>query len=514
MFTLRIHSADPAHPVFERPSRSGAAASNASAAAAAAETLNPTIEERRGVVHLFRRISPNPCTAQLSTLLFVVAVPSQLSSDNFLRFCGSYIDHISEIVLIRNDAIEDQYSVLIRVADQKWASSFHRNFNGRPFSSTEAEVCHILFAESVEYTELLEHAATPPLGFTELPTCPVCLERLDQDTSGILATHCDHSFHCPCNSKWTDSSCLVCRLCQQQAERPTCVLCGASENLWICVICGFIGCGRYKERHAIQHWKDTQHCYSLDVKTQQVWDYVGDTYVHRLNQSKADGKLVDLNSSCGSLSDDCESCALGSESGISIAVLDSKVEAVGHSSIKLALLHLIARSFLLWMNTTDYLRASLRIRDKYPDNSYATINCQYYEKLILEAKCKREKAISEALEKACKLQDIQLKIEKCAEEKKVIANINENLVKNQEVFMTRLKEIEKRQSASIKDKDEKILDLEEQIRDIRVYVEAQRTVDNTIDADSVKGGTLLPVPSHQSSSPNSKRHSKNNNKRN
>ncbi|KAK9100707.1 hypothetical protein Scep_024137 [Stephania cephalantha] len=480
MFTLRIHSADPAHPVFERPSRGGAAASNASAAAAAAETLNPTIEERRGVVHLFRRISPNPCTAQLSTLLFVVAVPSQLSSDNFLRFCGSYIDHISEIVLIRNDAIEDQYSVLIRVADQKWASSFHRNFNGRPFSSTEAEVCHILFAESVEYTELLEHAATPPLGFTELPTCPVCLERLDQDTSGILATHCDHSFHCPCNSKWTDSSCLVCRLCQQQAERPTCFLCGASENLWICVICGFIGCGRYKERHAIQHWKDTQHCYSLDVKTQQVWDYVGDTYVHRLNQSKADGKLVDLNSSCGSLSDDCESCALGSESGISIAVLDSKI-----------------------VDEYNRLLASQLENQR-----------QYYEKLILEAKCKREKAISEALEKACKLQDIQLKIEKCVEEKKVIANINENLVRNQEVFMKRLKEIEKRQSASIKDKDEKILDLEEQIRDIRVYVEAQRTVDNTTDADSVKGGTLLPVPSHQSSSPNSKRRSKNNNKRN
>lgn len=36
-----------------------------------------------------------------------------------------------------------------------------------------------------------------------------CLERLDQDTSGILTTLCDHSFQCSCISKWTDSSCPV-----------------------------------------------------------------------------------------------------------------------------------------------------------------------------------------------------------------------------------------------------------------------------------------------------------------
>lgn len=34
-------------------------------------------------------------------------------------------------------------------------------------------------------------------------------ERLDQDTSGILTTICNHSFHCSCISKWADSSCPV-----------------------------------------------------------------------------------------------------------------------------------------------------------------------------------------------------------------------------------------------------------------------------------------------------------------
>jgi len=109
-------------------------------------------------------------------------------------------------------------------------------------------------------------------------------ERLDQQISGILTTVCNHSFHSACISKWTDSSCpvssraahitrvlvegniwpescflttifrslgwyvtvfvQVCRYCQQQSENSTCFICGTSENLWICVICGFVGCGR------------------------------------------------------------------------------------------------------------------------------------------------------------------------------------------------------------------------------------------------------------------------------
>lgn len=34
-------------------------------------------------------------------------------------------------------------------------------------------------------------------------------ERLDQDTSGIVTTGCDHSFQCSCISKWANSSCPV-----------------------------------------------------------------------------------------------------------------------------------------------------------------------------------------------------------------------------------------------------------------------------------------------------------------
>ncbi|RFN44300.1 ring-10 protein [Fusarium flagelliforme] len=54
------------------------------------------------------------------------------------------------------------------------------------------------------------------------------------------------------------------------------------------------GCGRYKGGHAKDHWKETAHCFALELETQHVWDYAGDMWVHRLIRDKGDGKVVEL----------------------------------------------------------------------------------------------------------------------------------------------------------------------------------------------------------------------------
>lgn len=68
--------------------------------------------------------------------------------------------------------------------------------------------------------------------------------------------------------------------------------CEGIEALWICLICGHVGCGRYQGGHAASHYKATNHTYALQLGTNRVWDYAGDNFVHRLLQSKGDGKLV------------------------------------------------------------------------------------------------------------------------------------------------------------------------------------------------------------------------------
>jgi BRCA1-associated protein len=122
------------------------------------------------------------------------------------------------------------------------------------------------------------------------------IDRLDAETSGVITTMCNHTFHCDCLAKWSDGTCPVCRYSQGQQE-SVCTTCGSKENLWVCLICGHVGCGRYSGGHANAHYKATNHTYALELESQRVWDYTGDGYVHRLIANKQDGKLIELDKS-------------------------------------------------------------------------------------------------------------------------------------------------------------------------------------------------------------------------
>lgn len=375
--------------------------------------------------------------------------------------------------------------MLIWLKNQSTCDGFYNSYNGKRYRNAEVEICHIYFIQSVEYSESAERAIDPPRGFTELPTCPVCLERLDQDTSGIQKTLCDHSFQCSCVSKWTYLSCQVCRLCQQQDEKPTCSVCGTLKNLWVCLICGFVGCGRYEKGHAINHWKDTQHHYSLELERQQIWDYVGDKYVHRLNP-KADGKSVITHSHCSSLDGEL-TYGYNEDPELGGALLSSKFEAITDEYN-----HLLA--------------------------SQLEIQRQHFESLLAEIRSGKESSISKAVEKAIftRTNDLQSKADQYVEETKALVKTNEDLTKEQQLFQNRFKELEERERASLTMRNEKITDLEEQIRDIKIYLGAQKTIASMTDSESIKDGTVLPVElsNSNSSSGNSKRKTKSSRRRN
>ncbi|KAL3734923.1 hypothetical protein ACJRO7_024143 [Eucalyptus globulus] len=411
---------------------------------------NPRIEETRGVMHLFPDDAVSSSSSDLPVgrkpLICVFGVPDHMTYADFCRFCASFIHHILEMRIVRTDGMEDRYSILIRMDGQDSTDNFYRYFNGRRFNSLEVEVCHILYTVDVQYTGYkgsVEQPQTSPVATSEQPSCPVCLERLDQDTSGILTTICNHSFHISCISKWSDSSCPVCRYCQQQPEKSICFVCQTSENLWMCVICGFVGCGRYKGGHARVHWKETHHCYSLELETQRVWDYAGDNYVHRLIQSKTDGKLVALNSHCVHSTDGCGSCNCAN-SGLNEALLTSKVE-------------FIVKEY------EDLLDTQLENQKLY------------YETLLQEFEEETEREISEAVEMALgtnsKVQKKQAKLDECVREKKFLDELNENLMANQGIWKAKLLEAEERERSALRAKDDKIQQLEEELKDLMACLE-------------------------------------------
>ncbi|KAH0537236.1 hypothetical protein FGG08_005938 [Glutinoglossum americanum] len=278
------------------------------------------------------------------TTLCILAVPSYLTPSDFLGFVGEKTrDQVSHFRMIRTGRI-NRYMVLMKFRDPTMAREWRREWNGKVFNSMESirfqpslstadpssfpDMTHDPFtpkptpnivavsptgttpttASSVASSSLSTKPLAPPTpALIELPTCPVCLERMDE-TTGLLTILCQHVFHCACLQKWKGSGCPVCRYTQGDGlsvakgglgsavgnTENTCSVCGSEANLWICLICGNVGCGRYDEAHAFSHYQETSHCYAMDVDTQRVWDYAGDGYVHRLIQNKSDGKLVEL----------------------------------------------------------------------------------------------------------------------------------------------------------------------------------------------------------------------------
>ncbi|THU69728.1 hypothetical protein C4D60_Mb08t17450 [Musa balbisiana] len=131
MFSVRIHSLDTPH-TEEGCSRSTAAVAplhpspelvddavgdlHEEAGTSRNPNPNPRIQLLRGIVHLYRSLPPpstsssssssstNPQASSESllpavrgTLLLILAVPSRLSPEDLLRFCGSYVERSSAI---------------------------------------------------------------------------------------------------------------------------------------------------------------------------------------------------------------------------------------------------------------------------------------------------------------------------------------------------------------------------------------------------------------------------------
>ncbi|KAF2749767.1 zf-UBP-domain-containing protein [Sporormia fimetaria CBS 119925] len=297
-----------------------------------------------GVVHLYRdgHETPGlydapPASGDFDekdcTTLCILAVPSYMTPSDLLGFVGEQTrEDVSHFRLIKTGR-ENKYMVLMKFREASKARKWRREWNGKTFNSMEPEYCHVVFVKSITFhtsstipeppsfpnltndpftpqpstrtpTDPTSALTTKPLApptpsLIELPTCPVCLERMDE-TTGLLTILCQHVFHCSCLQKWRGTGCPVCRYTSSSLFPSSssadddveveCAVCGTTQNLWICLICGNTGCGRYDEAHAFKHFEETGHAYAMDLAANTVWDYVGDGYVHRLIQNAGDGK--------------------------------------------------------------------------------------------------------------------------------------------------------------------------------------------------------------------------------
>lgn len=490
-----------------------------------------------GVVHLYRdcerprngdkRASAGPSdpasgsAVDDGTTLGVLSVPSWMAPSDFLAFVAPAADGMAHLRLIR-DSMPNRSIAIIKFRRPEEATEFAEVYNGKSFNSMDPETCHVVRVSSVEIeTEdavqnMLGRLGSPQSSTYELPTCPVCLERMDAAVTGLITVPCSHTFHCMCLSKWGDSRCPVCRYSQtllsshpttsgsrsrpipfadaSSASMSTCADCSSTTNLWICLICGNIGCGRYGRAHAHAHYQNTTHLYALELETQRVWDYASDGYVHRLIQNKADGKLVELPSAASSMGINArDDGALGPTHADTLNA--EKIEAIGIEYSYLLTSQLDSQREFYEEQTTqlksqvEELRSLMEklTRDIERERAEARQREQQRrreEDEKLEA-AHREKVKAE--KKAEKITELARRFEKELKEEKAVS---EGLLRNLEM----MKESVERSEKQKEEYDAKISELQDELRDVMFFLEARSKIEQGegVEAEAAGGSVELP----------------------
>jgi len=436
---------------------------------------NPFVEVTKGVIHLFK--CPDPSEPLDTEMMCMFGVPAKHKTADLLQLTAPCHQDL-EYMRVVHDGSPNQYMVLFKFRDRQSAAEFQSAYNGLPYNSLEPEVCSVLAIARVEHCK--ESEFYPQSQELELPYCTICLERMDESVSTVMTILCNHKFHSSCLAQWEDPTCPVCRYVQspEVVTEHLCLDCQSSADLWICLVCGYVGCGRYAGGHAHQHFLDTQHCYSMELGHNRVWDYVGDSFVHRLVQSQEDGKLVEQERGGG--------VGEGKGGGVDGVAVDNEEKM---DSLQLEYTYLLTRQL---EDQREYFQCKLARVEETAGKEVAVLTERVQQegevRLGLETElevAKRERAKSDA-----KIGQLCGKVTKLMTDLEEEKQLNRSLRENQAEWQTKLRRAEVEAAVTKQTKDTEIQELREQVRDLMFYMEAQAKVKDSELKEEIQNGSI------------------------
>ncbi|EGU84600.1 hypothetical protein FOXB_04788, partial [Fusarium oxysporum f. sp. conglutinans Fo5176] len=435
-----------------------------------------------GVVHFYREedetsglIETNHQETEASgskdtdcTTLCIPAVPAYMSPGDLMGFVGEkWRGDISHCRMVMTSRM-NRYLVLLKFRDNFRAKQWRREFDGKVFNTVEeikrGSFPPILTGWHVKQPQTVSSTDTESRGIANLPCagCPVC-----RFTNTSPTSESDPSG--PHSQPFGSGVSNLCSICD------------CTDDLWICLICGYVGCGRYKGGHAKDHWKETAHCFALELETQHVWDYAGDMWVHRLIRDKGDGKVVELPSRNRSVSH------LEEEDVVPRAKLDS---------IGLEYTHLVTSQLesqrayyeeLISKTVDKASKASAAAEEAAAQASKAmeklTVLDEKYTTLSQETIPELEKQLARERNKASKSETLARNLGKSLQEEK---RLNEGLMKRIEHLNSDheaiVKELEKLKGENA--------DLQEMNRDLSMFISGQEKLKELENEGKIEEGEL------------------------
>ncbi|XP_033218355.1 BRCA1-associated protein [Belonocnema kinseyi] len=272
--TSRLSPEDAVSSISQNPAPEGAASCNVPDQISFFSG-NPFVEVTKGILHLFKEdeLTAVKSAATRSNTICMLSVPANMTCHDLLQFTAACHENIQHFRILRDDN-PDQYMALITFRNSAPASEFYETYNGAPYNSLEPDaVCHLVFVSNVEVGD----NGMPIAGHTELPSCPVCLERMDESVDGILTVLCNHTFHASCLVKWGDTSCPICRYAQtpEPLGDSNCMECGGT-NTELIALCAYARFFLFQKKISTLN-KEKQ---TLEKKIQNI--------THKLSQSQSE----------------------------------------------------------------------------------------------------------------------------------------------------------------------------------------------------------------------------------
>ncbi|KAG5487395.1 hypothetical protein CUR178_08481 [Leishmania enriettii] len=112
--------------------------------------------------------------------------------------------------------------------------------------------------------------------------CTICLDPLY--LSACVTTLCQHSFHLSCYAQLPSGSaeCPLCRFSVYELLNDArCNVCGTYEDLWVCLICGHVACGRARRDHQQEHYHLSMHSCSWQSTTNRIRNLSSRMFLHQ-----------------------------------------------------------------------------------------------------------------------------------------------------------------------------------------------------------------------------------------
>lgn len=246
-----------------------------------------------GSCTLIRRLTESGIQTRVLAQIHKVLAKEQCRIRGMIRSTGTTRPRDSDILLLD---ISHCYG--------GWLDEMRRTICGEPMEAQEAAVIELFAITSVSTVDP-QHQASLLGPQYEIPTCAVCLHRVYPPRLSLPKPRNDQlcSEYCiegDCRNEaflkpWPlPSECKACNMIQHHWMNTSaahndglhehdvfCNCCALQETLWICLTCGFIGCGRYSQGHAANHFTESQHAFSLEMATLRIWDYPSGEFAHR-----------------------------------------------------------------------------------------------------------------------------------------------------------------------------------------------------------------------------------------